>query len=114
MFGDKSSSTAPVVKDSRELKILAKLVTKSNAVRLLRRGKSVLDVAQETRPVGERLKDVLHDTIEGLKTAQGLLGGEVTCETAQEVLSAGRDISTRGKNLLKRIMEIRNTDIEND
>lgn len=103
LFGSKQKSVMPVVKESREIRILNNVVTYPLAVKALESGARITDVQEELRPVEERLLDLFYNSTKGLETINTLVAGDPppSKDRAQFIT-----MGTKCKNLLNSILKI--------
>jgi hypothetical protein len=73
LFGNKSKKRQPAINDSREIADLARAIADPERIRLLKRGKTVDDVVNETKPPKEKIGDALFDAQESLRPVLVLL-----------------------------------------
>ena len=105
LFGNKTKDRQAAINDSRNIADLAKAVADPGRRQLLKRGKTVAEVIELTRPAQERVVSGLMDAQEALGGVLVTLSeGEIKTEQAKEliepskkVLTLARDVHTRVK-----------------
>jgi hypothetical protein len=106
LFGNKSKERQPAISDSRNISDLARAVADPRRLQLLKRGKTVAEVIELTRPAQDRVISGLMDAQESLGSVLVTLSeGEIKTEQAKElvepskkVLTLARDVHSRIKN----------------
>jgi hypothetical protein len=104
LFGNKSKGRPGAISDSRNISDLAKAVADPQRLQLLKRGKTVAEVIELTRPAQDRV-------ISGLMDAQESLGGvlvtlsesELRSEEAKELVDPSKKVQTLARDVHKRI-----------
>lgn len=104
LFGNKSTAQAAAINDSRNISDLAKAIGDPAKRQLLKRGKTVAEVIELTKPAQERV-------VSGLLDAQDALNGvlitlsesEINTEQAKELVDPSTKVFTVAKNVHKRI-----------
>ena len=103
LFGSKQKSVMPVVKESRQIRILNNVVIYPLAVKALESGGRITDVEEELRPVEERLLDLFYNSTKGLETINTLVAGDPPPpKDRAEFFNMG----TKCKNLLNSILKM--------
>ena len=103
LFGSKQKSVMPVVKESRQIRMLNNVVIYPLAVKALESGGRITDVEEELRPVEERLLDLFYNSTKGLETINTLVAGDPPPpKDRAEFFNMG----TKCKNLLNSILKM--------
>lgn len=105
LFGNKSKERQPAISDSRNIKDLAKAVADPARRQLLKRGKTVAEVIEMTKPAQDRV-------ISGLMDAQDSLGGvlvtltesELKSEQAKELVEPSKKVQILARDVHKKIV----------
>ena len=103
LFGKESDQRSPSIKKDHEIADLAKVVADPQGLRLLRKGRTVDEVKDLSRPPLDRVSDALLDADEALSAVLApLAAGEITQKEARDlvepcdrVLKLARDIRER-------------------
>lgn len=107
LFGNKMEGISSVIRESREISKLAKLVKNPEYVRYLEQGKTVLEVEDIARPSHERATDALIDVKQRLETVFALLGsGELRDDQVTLLLRYAEPVSKLARNILLRLREM--------
>ena len=101
LFGSRHKSIRPVVKESREIRLLNEVVTNKEAVKDLESGDLVQDVQERLRPVDERLFDLFYKNKRDLETINTLIASERASITDSQYLV---DIGRKSMNILQTIL----------
>jgi hypothetical protein len=113
LFGNKGTSRSPAITDSRQIAKLAQAVADDQSLRLLKRGKTVEDVAQFLKPAKERVADSLFDAQESLSSALTPLSqGEIGEEEAEELLSPSKKVRALATEVNKKVVALATGDEE--
>ncbi|HUT34252.1 MAG TPA: hypothetical protein VNE39_12275 [Planctomycetota bacterium] len=87
LLGKRSANRGPSIVDSRQIAVLARIVADPQGRRMLRKGLTVDQVYDMSRPALDRVSDSLLDAEEALKAVLGpLAAGEVTEKEARDLL----------------------------
>ncbi len=73
LFGHKQKKISAAISDSREITELAKAIADQDRRQLLKRGKTVFEIASLSKPSRERISDGLYDALEALRPILVLL-----------------------------------------
>lgn len=103
LFGNKSKDRQAAINDSRNIADLAKAVADPGRRQLLKRGKTVAQVIELTRPAQERVVSGLLDAQEALSGVLVTLSeGEIRTEQAKELIAPSKKVLTLARDVHKR------------
>lgn len=109
MFGDSSKGRSAAISESRELSRLAKVFDNEEKISLLRVGKSVEDIENLTRPIGQKIDEDLARTREIMRALIGQLaehvriGDDLSEEEIERLCSSATKNETLAKELTQRV-----------
>lgn len=104
LFGSKSKNQAPAIKESRGIQDLAKSIADPERRLLLKRGKSVAEAIELTRPAQDRAVSGLMDAQDALSGVLVTLSeGEITSELAKELVDPSKRVLTLARDVHGRI-----------
>ena len=111
LFGNKSSGRSAAVNDSRKIGVLARAIAVPESRRLLKRGKTVDEVAQFLKSAGDRVNDSLLDAQEVLTDALSPLAqGEIGSREADDLLAPSRKVKSLAADVHKKVVSISQSD----
>jgi hypothetical protein len=104
LFGNKTKDRQAAINDSRNIADLAKAVADPARRQLLKRGKTVAEVIELTRPAQERVVSGLMDAQEALSGVLVTLSeGEIRTEQAKELIEPSKKVLTLARDVHKRL-----------
>jgi hypothetical protein len=107
LFGNRTQRRQPAIGDSRKIADLAIAVGDSERREMLKRGKTVEEVGDLSRPVGERVSSGLYDAQEALRTVLVPLSqGEIDHGQAAQLEKPSRKVRVLATDVHKRIVAI--------
>ncbi|NLX60450.1 MAG: hypothetical protein GXY74_15345 [Phycisphaerae bacterium] len=107
LFGNRTKSRQPAISDSRQIADLARAVANTESLRLLKRGKTIHEVAQLLKPAMERVADSLLDAQESLGNALAPLSqGDVKAKEAAELLNPSLKVRNLANEVNSKIVSI--------
>jgi hypothetical protein len=111
LCGSRSKGFQPAIKESREIRDLAKAISDPAQRLELKRGKSVAEAVVEALPAKERVVESLGNVRAELQALVGVLArGRLTAADATEVLPLSRDVREVAKKVNEEIVEAANRD----
>jgi len=116
MFGDKTkTNTQPAISDSRQIGSLAVALGSSVKRNLLRKGYTVDEIEEESKPVGDRVSEQLLTARDSLRTANALLGEhEVGVKEATELMDVLTSIRKQQSEIRRALESITNEDDDDE
>jgi hypothetical protein len=111
LCGSRSKGFQPAIKESREIRDLAKAISDPAQRLELKRGKSVAEAVVEALPTKERLVEGLGNVRAELQTLVGVLArARLSAADATELLPLSRDVREVAKKLNEEVLEAANQD----
>ena len=93
LFGNKSKNRRAAINDSRQISALARSIADPESLRMLKRGKTIEEVADLLKPAKQRIEDGLLDAQEGLQTALTPLSqGEVEAVDVADLVDPSKKV----------------------
>lgn len=116
LFGNSSKGQDSLLKDSREIPKFAESLGNSEQVRLLKNGKSLLEVTHLTTNVNDRLESIFYDCISYLEDARDRITKEPK-EITKETISQSEDkiihINTLLRSIKQELLNIQSSSLDN-
>jgi hypothetical protein len=107
LFGNKAKSRQAAITDSRQIADLARAIANPESRRLLKRGKSITEVASLLRPPFERVSDCLYAAQESLQDALTPLSqGEIKQSQAADLIEPAKKVKNLGVEINGKIAKI--------
>jgi hypothetical protein len=114
LFGNKSKERQAAILDSRNIADLAKAVSDSSRRQLLKRGKSVAEVIELTRPTQERVVSGLLNAQDALSSVLVTLSeGELPTQQAKELIEPSKKVLALARDVHHRVKKAF-TDLDED
>lgn len=111
LCGSRSKGVQPAIKESREIRDLAKAISDPAQRLELKKGKTVTEAVVEALPVKERLTEGLGEVRSQLQTLVGVLArGRLTPADATDLLELSRDVRQVAQKLNEEVLEAANRD----
>lgn len=115
MFGDRSSGRSAAVVDSRQLSELARAFTDPEKVALLKTGKDLVTVIDQTKPIEVKLEQNLSQVRSILSDLVATISeSPPSVETATQHLGTSLKARSLAADLAKRLKEIADSEFGND
>ena len=115
LFGNKAKKRQPAISDSREISDLAKAVADPERRQLLKRGKTVDDVAMLAKPPKERIGDALFDAQESLEPVLLFLTGtSISPDDASELTKPSQRVKKLASQVHVKLQEAARSETEGD
>jgi hypothetical protein len=93
LFGNKSKNRRAAISDSRQISALARSIADPESLRMLKRGKTIEEVADLLKPAKQRIADGLLDAQEGLQSALTPLSqGEVEAADVADLIDPSKKV----------------------
>jgi hypothetical protein len=107
LFGNKTQGRLPAISDSRKIADLAIAVGDAERREMLKRGKTVEEVGELSKPVAERVSSGLYDAQEALRTVLVPLSqGEIDNNQGAQLERPSRKVRALATQVHKRILAI--------
>jgi len=107
LFGSQKMDFAPVIKDSRDLRVLANAVSKQSSANALKRGATLTQVAQESLPDSERVESGLMESRELLEDVLGVVGrGSLNVSNATQLLPTSREVRALAGEIAENLAQL--------
>lgn len=111
LFGNKTKSRQGAISDSRDIGELARAIANPESLQMLKRGKTIEEVAQLLKPAKDRVTDSLLDAQEALQNALTPLSqGEVNAQEAVGLLEPSRKVRSLAIEVNNKVISITQAD----
>jgi hypothetical protein len=107
LFGNKNRSRRPAIADSRQIAQLARAVADPESRRLLKRGKTIEEVAIFLKPAKERVADGLFDAQQSLQDVLTPLSqGEIAASEADGLFDPSKKVKSLAADVHNKIVDL--------